>query len=77
MKWEFVTKPVRGQGYVVWEWEWRYTAEDGSKKASARSFSSFRECVADARIFGFTGNPDPADSGTTLFQRPEARFNWY
>lgn len=77
MKWEFVTKPVHGQTYVVWEWEWRFTGEDGSRKSSARSFSSFRQCVADARNHGFTGNPDPADSGTGLFQRPEARFNWY
>ena len=77
MTWEFVTKPVCGPGYVVWEWEWRFTAEGGSRTASTRSFSSFRECVADARVHGFTGNPDPADSGTTLFRRPEARFNWF
>jgi hypothetical protein len=77
MRWEFVTKPVRGRDYVVWEWEWRFTAEDGSTKRSTRSFSSFRECVADARVHGFTGNPDPADSGTTLFHRPESRFNWF
>ncbi|MGZ5159397.1 MAG: hypothetical protein ACXWCQ_02505 [Burkholderiales bacterium] len=77
MTWEFVTKPVRGRDYVVWEWEWRFTAEDGSTKTSTRSFSSFRECVADARVHGFTGNPDPADSGTTLFHRPESRFNWF
>jgi hypothetical protein len=50
MTWEFVTKPVRGHGYIVWEWEWRFTAEDGSTTASTRSFSSFRECVADARV---------------------------
>ena len=77
MKWEFVTKPVRGQGYVVWEWEWRATGDDGSTKQATRTFSSFRECLADARIHGFTGNADPTESGTTLFQRPEARFNWY
>jgi hypothetical protein len=76
MTWEFVTKPVHGPGYVVWEWAWRFTAVDGSRKASTRSFSSFKECVADARVHGFTGKADPADSGTTLFLRPEARFKW-
>ena len=77
MNWEFVTRPTRGQGFVTWEWQWRCCAEDGSAKSSTRTFSSFRECVADARLNGFTGNPDPADFGNTLFDRPETRFNWY
>jgi hypothetical protein len=77
MNWEFVTKPTRGPGYVTWEWTWRFSAEDGAVKTSSRSFSSFRECVADARVHGFTGNPDPADFGTTWFDRPQARFQWH
>lgn len=76
MTWEFITRPVRSANAVSWEWEWRYTAEDASKKTSARTFSSFRECIADARLHGFTGDADPSESGT-FFQRPEARFNWY
>jgi hypothetical protein len=76
MTWEFITRPVRSVNAVSWEWEWRYTAEDGSKNCSARTFASFRECIADARLRGFTGDPDPSESGT-FFQRPEARFNWY
>ena len=75
MTWEFITKPVRSTNAVSWEWEWRRTGEDGSKSASPRTFSSFRDCIADARLHGFTGDPDPGESGT-LFQRPEARFNW-
>jgi len=75
MNWEFITKPVRSTHAVSWEWEWRCSAEGGSKTASARTFPSFRDCIADARLHGFTGNPDPGESGT-LFQRPEARFNW-
>jgi hypothetical protein len=76
MTWEFITKPVRSTNAVSWEWEWRCNAEDGTRKSSARTFSSFRDCIADARRHGFTGDPDPADSGT-LFQRPEARFKWH
>ena len=76
MTWEFITKPVRSANAVSWEWVWRCTAEDGSKKSSARTFASFRECVADARLQGFTGDPEPSESGT-LFQRPECRFMWY
>ena len=76
MTWEFITKPVHSWNSVAWEWEWRMTDDDGTKKTSARTFSSFRECVADARTHGFTGDPDPGEAGT-LFQRPEARFVWY
>jgi hypothetical protein len=76
MTWEFITKAVRSANAVAWEWEWRCTGEDGSKKASARTFASFRDCVADARTHGFTGEPEPGETGT-LFRRPEARFNWY
>lgn len=79
MRWEFITKPVRGTNSVAWEWEWRCKSDDGSESASARTstrtFASFRECIADARRHGFSGDPDPGDSGT-LFQRPEARFRW-
>ena len=76
MTWEFITKPVRSANAVSWEWVWRCDAPDGTKKASPRTFSSFRDCVADARRNGFTGDADPGESGT-LFQRPEARCNWY
>jgi hypothetical protein len=75
MSWEFITKPVRSTNAVAWEWEWRCTGDDGSITSSPRTFSSFRDCIADARLHGFEGNPDPAESGT-LFQRPEARFRW-
>ena len=75
MTWEFITKPVRSANAVSWEWVWR-CVEEGSKKNSSRSFSSFRDCVADARLHGFTGDPEPGESGT-LFQRPEYRFMWH
>ena len=75
MTWEFITKAVSSANTVSWEWEWRCT-EDGVKSVAARTFASFRECVADARLHGFTGDADPGEAGT-LFQRPEARFNWY
>ena len=75
MTWEFITKPVRSSNAVSWEWEWRCSRDDGTRR-STRTFSSFRECIVDARLHGFTGDPDPAESGT-LFQRPEARFKWY
>ena len=76
MSWEFITKAVRSASAVSWEWAWRCTAHDGEKRHSARTFASFRECVADARAHGFTGDADPGEAGT-LFQRPESRFNWY
>jgi hypothetical protein len=76
MRWEFITKAVRSSNSVSWEWEWRRTGEDGRQTTSTRTFSSFRECIADAKLHGFTGDADPGESGT-LFQRPEARFNWY
>ena len=76
MTWEFITKPVRGTHSVAWEWLWRRKDDDGSEKTSARTFASFRECIADARRHGFSGDPDPGESGT-FFQRPEARFRWY
>ena len=76
MTWEFITKAVRSANAVSWEWEWRYTAADGSKQTSARTYASFRECVADARLNGFTGEAEPGEAGT-LFQRPEARFDWH
>jgi hypothetical protein len=76
MSWEFITKPVRAPNSVSWEWEWRHKEDDGSQRASTRTFASFRECIADARRHGFTGDADAAESGT-LFQRPEARFRWY
>jgi hypothetical protein len=76
MTWEYITKSVRSAHAVSWEWAWRTTGEDGVQKLSARTFASFRECVADARLHGFTGDPEPGEAGT-LFQRPEARFKWY
>jgi hypothetical protein len=76
MRWEFITKAVRSANAVSWEWEWRCTAEDGAKKVAAHTFASFRECVADARVHGFTGEAEPGEAGT-LFQRPESRFRWY
>ena len=76
MTWEFITKAVRSTNAVAWEWAWRCGDEDSSKRASARTFASFRECVADARAHGFTGDADPGEAGT-VFQRPEARFTWY
>ena len=75
MTWEFTTKPVRSANAVSWEWEWRCIGEDGSRSASSRTFASFRDCVADAKVHGFTGDADPGEAGT-LFQRPEARFHW-
>ena len=76
MNWEFITKAVRSANAVAWEWAWRRTSEAGAQTTSARTFASFRECVADARMHGFTGDAEPGEAGT-LFQRPEARFNWY
>ena len=75
MTWEFITKPVRSTNAVAWEWEWRCAGVDGARRVSVRTFASFRECVADARLNGFTGDADPSESGT-VFQRPQARFNW-
>ena len=75
MAWEFITKAVRSANAVAWEWEWRCT-RDGEKKTSPRTFASFRECVADARTHGFTGDAEPGETGT-FFQRPEARFHWH
>jgi hypothetical protein len=75
MKWESVTRPVRGIGYVAWNWQWRAIDERGDAKVSTRTFATFRGCVADARIEGFTGNPDPAGL-SPFFRRPEARFTW-
>ena len=76
MTWEFITKPVRSTNAVSWEWAWRCSARTTRRTSSARTFASFRECVADARLHGFTGDPEPGESGT-LFQRPESRFKWY
>ena len=76
MTWEFITKPVRSVNAVAWEWEWRCLESDGSRRTASRTFSSFRECIADARMHGFTGDPDPREAGT-FFQRPETRFIWY
>ena len=75
MTWEFITRPVRSTNAVSWEWAWRCAGHDGTKTSSSRTFSSFRDCIADARLHGFIGDADPGESGT-LFQRPEARFNW-
>jgi hypothetical protein len=77
MTWEFITKAVRSTNAVSWEWEWRRTDDDGAKKPSDRTFASFRECVADARAHGFTGEAEEPGEAGTLFQRPEARFKWY
>ena len=76
MAWEFVTKPVRTANSVSWEWEWRSAGDGGVTHTSTRTFSSFRDCIADARLYGFTGDADPGEAGT-LFQRPDARFKWY
>lgn len=76
MTWEFITKPVRSPHAASWEWAWRCKNDDGSETTSARTFPGFRECIADARRHGFTGDPDPGESGT-LFKRPEARFSWW
>jgi hypothetical protein len=73
--WVFVTRPVRGVGYVAWNGEWRAIDEQAEKRSSTRTFSTFRECVADARLNSFAGNLDPA--GFAPFsRRPEARFVW-
>ena len=76
MTWEFITKSVSSANAVSWEWEWRCTDQEGGTRSSSRTFASFRDCIADARTHGFTGDPDPGESGT-LFQRPESRFRWY
>ena len=69
MTWEFLTRPVHGAGYVAWSWEWRAVAHDGSVRIAARTFATFRECVADAHTNGFTGNPDPARFAPFFRQR--------
>jgi hypothetical protein len=76
MSWEFITKPVHSTNAVSWEWQWRYVDERGAARTSLRTFTSFNECVADARMKGFTGEAEPGESGT-LFQRPQFRFMWY
>lgn len=75
MTWEFITKPVRSANAVSWEWAWRRRASEGDAITSTRTFSSFRDCVADARLNGFSGDAEPGVSGT-LFQRPETRCTW-
>ena len=78
MTWEFITKSVSSAHAVSWEWEWRCTdPATGATRSSARTFASFRDCLRDARLHGFTGNADPGDAGTTVFHRPEFRFRWY
>jgi hypothetical protein len=55
MKWEFVTRPMRGISYVAWNWQWRAIDERGDTKVSTRTFATFRECVArcqDPRLHG-------------------------
>lgn len=74
MTWEFITKAVRSANAVAWEWAWQ-CGDDGTKRSSERTFASFRECVADARMHGFTGDAEPGEAGA-FFQRPETRFIW-
>ena len=76
MTWEFITNPVQSANAVSWEWQWRSIDQHGATTTSERTFTSFKACVADARIHGFTGDPEPADAGT-VFQRPQFRFTWY
>jgi hypothetical protein len=76
MTWEFITKPVQSANAVSWEWQWRSIDQHGATTTSERTFTSFKACVADARIHGFTGDPEPGDAGT-VFQRPQFRFTWY
>ena len=75
MRWEFVTRPVQGSWLCSLEQGVARRDERGTRRCSLRTFSTFRECVADARLDGFTGNPDPAGL-STFFRRPEARFRW-
>jgi hypothetical protein len=76
MTWEFITKPVQSANAVSWEWQWRSIDQHGATTTSERTFTSFKACVADARIHGFTGDPEPGDAGT-VFQRRQFRFTWY
>ena len=55
MTWEFITKPVHSTNAVSWEWEWRYIDDGAVEKRRTRTFTSFKECIADARLHGFTG----------------------
>jgi hypothetical protein len=75
MTWEFITKPVHSTNAVSREWRWRHIDGRGEVRAAHRTFTSFKECVAE-RIHGFIGKAQPGDSGT-LFQRPQFRFVWY
>ena len=75
MRWEFVTRPVGGAGFVAWNWEWRVVRDDGSRTVSARTFVTLRDCIADARVQGFTGDaPRLAHGGRG--SGPEAPFFW-
>lgn len=75
MRWEFVTRPVRGAGYVAWNWAWRAIDDEGTVRVSDRSFTTFNACVADARLHGFTGDADPTGFAPNL-RSPQAPFFW-
>jgi hypothetical protein len=60
MTWKFVTRPMRGVGYVAWNWQWRAIDERGDTRVSTRAFATYGGCVAAAGIHGFTGRPRPS-----------------
>lgn len=68
-KWEFVTVRTIGTGSVSWLWQWRRVQESG-ETVSEKTFTTFPECVADARRHGFHGTIEP---GGGWFDRPQSK----
>ena len=64
-QWEFYRIPVSGAGSASFHWTWRCRQHDGSALTTADTFRFFRDCVAHARLHGYSNEPlltrrDPA-----------------
>lgn len=80
-KWEFYRIPGSGLDDAPYHWSWQCVLEDGSVLATSDTFRFLLDCVAHARLHGYSNGPlltrrEPActaharDAGASLHLAP-------
>ena len=56
-EWEFYRVPACGVDDAPFHWSWRRLQEDGSVITTSDTFRFFLDCVAHARLHGYSNGP--------------------
>ena len=55
--WEFYRIPVSGVDDAPFHWSWQCRQDDGNVLSTPESFRFFLDCVAHAKMHGYSGGP--------------------